>query len=208
VTNFGRARESVVEFYNQRGTAGQCIKEGKNMVEWTHLSCHRFMGNAVRLRLFAPVYNLANSIRRLVLTGPVKHWSLTTPREKLVKIGARAVRHARYMALQMAEVAVPWGLFEAVLERIRRLAPVPDLMDHVICAPLRVQRQPWARRVCSNGCKAAAQPIRAVPSHEATTWCKAGEGKILTEPPQRPDSPAPSGTNLAERNPFAGSLMG
>ena len=51
----------------------------------------------------------------------MKHWSLTTLREKLVKIGAKVVHHARYVVFQMAEVAVPKRLFWAILERIRRL---------------------------------------------------------------------------------------
>ena len=48
----------------------------------------------------------------------VKHWSLTTLREKLIKIGAKVVRHAKYVTFQMAEVAVPRELFVAILERI------------------------------------------------------------------------------------------
>jgi len=46
---------------------------------------------------------------------------LTTLREKLIKIGAKVVHHARYVVFQMAEVAVPKKLFRAILERIRRL---------------------------------------------------------------------------------------
>ena len=49
------------------------------------------------------------------------HRSLTTLREKLIKIGAKVVTHARYVIFQMAEVAVPKQLFRAILERIRRL---------------------------------------------------------------------------------------
>jgi hypothetical protein len=51
----------------------------------------------------------------------VKHWSLTTLREKLIKIGAKVVAHSRYVFFQMAEVAIPRRLFAAILERIRRL---------------------------------------------------------------------------------------
>ena len=58
---------------------------------------------------------------RLALPHGVRHWSLTTLREKLIKIGAKVIRHARYVVFQMAEVAVPRGLFRAILERIRRL---------------------------------------------------------------------------------------
>jgi len=51
----------------------------------------------------------------------VKHWSLTTLRENLIKIGAKVVSTARYVVFQMAEVAIPRRLFQAILERIRRL---------------------------------------------------------------------------------------
>jgi hypothetical protein len=123
VTNLRRSAEGVVEFYNQRGTAEQWIKEGKNAVKWTRLSCHCFVDNQVRLQLFVLAYNLGNFLRRLALPRSVKHWSLTTLREKLIKIGAKVVTHARYVIFQMAEVAVPQWLFRAILERIRRLRP-------------------------------------------------------------------------------------
>ena len=50
---------------------------------------------------------------------------MTTLREKLVKIGAKVVRHSRYVIFQLAEVAVPGELFASILARIQRLAPVP-----------------------------------------------------------------------------------
>ena len=121
VTNIWKVSEHVVRFYNGRGTAEQWIKEGKNAVKWTKLSCRRFADNQVRLQLFALTYNLANFLRRLALPPSVKHWSLTTLREKLVKIGAKVVRHAKYVTFQLAEVAVPRKLFRAILRRIAKL---------------------------------------------------------------------------------------
>src|ERR1035438_9785022 len=88
---------------------------------WTRLSCYDFADNQVRLQLFALAYNLGNFLRRLALPPSVKHWSLTTLREKLIKIGAKVVSTARYVVFQMAEVAVPRKLFQLILERIRRL---------------------------------------------------------------------------------------
>jgi hypothetical protein len=123
VTNLRRSPRQVVKFYNGRGTAEQWIKEGKNAVKWTRLSCHDFVDNQVRLQLFALAYNLGNFLRRLALPRSVKHWSLTTLRDKLIKIGAKVVAHSRYVFFQMAEVAVPKRLFRAILERIRRLRP-------------------------------------------------------------------------------------
>jgi hypothetical protein len=130
VTNLRTWPEAIVGFYNQRGTAEQWIKEGKYALKWTRLSCHRFDANQVRLQLFALAYNLANFLRRLALPQGVRHWSLTTLREKLIKIGAKIVRQARYVTFQMAEVAIPRTLFREILRRIARLKmkrplPVP-----------------------------------------------------------------------------------
>ena len=91
VTNLSRPAERVVAFYNKRGTCEQWIKEGKNAIKWTRLSCCSFAANAVRLQLHALAYNLANFMRTLALPEAVKHWSLTSLREKLVKIGAKIV---------------------------------------------------------------------------------------------------------------------
>ena len=123
VTNLSRPAERVVTFYNQRGTAEQWIKEGKNAIKWTRLSCRKFRNNEVRLQLHALAYNLANFMRTLALPKEVEHWSLTTIREKLVKIGAKVVSHGRYVTFQMAEVAVPRDLFEGILRLIDKLRP-------------------------------------------------------------------------------------
>ena len=101
------------------------IKEGKNAIKWTRLSCRKFRHNAVRLQLHALAYNLGNFMRTLVLPDAVEQWSLTTLREKLVKIGAKIVRHGRYIVSQMAEVAIPRDLFADILRRIDRLRTTP-----------------------------------------------------------------------------------
>jgi hypothetical protein len=124
VTNLGARAKNVVHFYNQRGTAEQWIKEGKNAVNWTRLSCHDFADNQVRLQLFALAYNLGNFLRQLALPKPIRRWSMTTLREKLIKIGAKVVRHARYTVFQMAEVAVPQDLFRSILRRIDQIGAI------------------------------------------------------------------------------------
>jgi Transposase DDE domain group 1 len=126
VTNLNWAPRRVTHFYNQRGTAEQWIKEGKYALNWTRLSCHGFAANQVRLQLFALAYNLGNFLRRLALPRSISHWSLRTLQTKLIKIGAKVVKHARYTCFQMAEVSISRNLFAAILRRIRRLIhPVP-----------------------------------------------------------------------------------
>ena len=124
VTNMRAKPQQVVRFYNGRGTAEQWIKEGKYALHWTSLSCHRFRANQVRLALFVLPYNLGNFLRRLVLPRAVRHWSLRSLQAKLIKIGAKVVTHSRRIIFQLAEVAVPRMLFEAILKRIGELAPV------------------------------------------------------------------------------------
>ncbi len=61
----------------------------------------------------------------LALPDEVEHWSLTTLRENLVKIGAKVVRHGRYVGFQLAEVAVSKDLFRKILSLIDDLRPRP-----------------------------------------------------------------------------------
>jgi hypothetical protein len=110
-----RPAERVVAFYNKRGTCEQWIKEGKGAIKWTRLSCRTFAANAVRLQLHALAYNLGNFLRTLATPEAIKDWSLTSLKEKLIKIGAKVVSHGRYVAFQMAEVAIPRQMFQEIL---------------------------------------------------------------------------------------------
>ncbi len=121
VTNLTRSAERVVAFYNQRGTAERWIKEGKGAIKWTRLSCRTFAANAVRLQLDALAYNLGNFMRTLAMPAGAEPWSLTSLRQKLIKIGAKVVSHGRYVMFQMAEVAVSRQMFHDVLRLIARL---------------------------------------------------------------------------------------
>jgi len=125
VTNLARPAERVVAFYNQRGTAEQCIKEGKGAIKWTRLSCRSFAANAVRLQRHALAYNLGNFLRTLAMPKTAEPWSLTSLREKLIKIGAKVISHGRYVTFQMAEVAVPKQMFREILSLIVRLRAPP-----------------------------------------------------------------------------------
>jgi len=121
VTNMIANAKGIFHFYNGRGTAEQWIKEGKYALSWTRLSCKRFVSNQVRLCLFVLAYNPGNFLRRLVLPGKIKHWSLRSLLTKLIKIGANVVKHGRYLTFQMAEVAISKKIFTQILFRINRL---------------------------------------------------------------------------------------
>jgi len=122
VTSLTGANRAVVCFYNQRGTAEQWIKEGKEATHWTRLSCHRFRANEVRLLLGVIAYNLGNLLRRLALPLTIQNWSLTSLQQRLFKTGGRLIRHARYFVLQLAEGHLTRRLFGQIVGRIQRLA--------------------------------------------------------------------------------------
>jgi hypothetical protein len=121
VTNLGTDSRAVVRFYNKRGTAEQWIKEGKQAVKMTRLSCHHFRSNEVRLWLSVLAYNLGNLWRRLVLPKGIENWSLTSLQQRLVKTGGRLIKHARYYWLLLAESHLTRRLFGGMLRRIAAL---------------------------------------------------------------------------------------
>jgi hypothetical protein len=84
VISLARPAERVVAFYNQRGTAEQWIKEGKGAIKWTRLSCRTFAANVVRLQLHVLAFMCS-----LAMPKTAQPWSLTSLREKLIKIGAK-----------------------------------------------------------------------------------------------------------------------
>ena len=122
VTNLTLPSRVVVRFYNKRGTAEQWIKEGKQAVKMTRLSCHRFRSNEVRLWLTIIAYNLGNLWRRLVLPKRIGNWSLTSLQQRLVKTGGRLIKHARYYWLLLAESHLTRRLFASMLGRIDGLS--------------------------------------------------------------------------------------
>src|ERR1022692_4931761 len=121
VTNLAADNRVVVRFYNKRSTAEQWIKEGKQAVKMTLLSCHLFRSNEVRLWLSVLAYNLGNLWRRLVLPKKIENWSLTSLQQRLVKTGGRLIKHARYYWLLLAESHLTRRLFGGMLRRIAAL---------------------------------------------------------------------------------------
>jgi hypothetical protein len=116
----GRALPAGRSHRHQPGAAGRAdrrllqppgylrawIKEDTGAIKWTRLLCRTFVANAVRLQSMPLAYNLGNLTRTLPMPKTAQPWSLTSPREKLIKIGAKVVSHGRFVTFQTAEVAV------------------------------------------------------------------------------------------------------
>ena len=98
-------------------------RQGRDQM--ARLSCRTFAANAVRLQLHVLAYNLGNFLRTLATPEPIKDWSLTSLKEKLIKIGAKVVSHGRYVIFQMAEVATARQLLQEILRLIAELGLEP-----------------------------------------------------------------------------------
>lgn len=125
MTNLARRAGRVVAFYNQRGTVDQRIKERKGAIKWTRLSCQTFAANAVRLQLHAVANYHGNWMRTLAMPRAAEPWSLTSPRENLIKIGAKVDNCGRYVTFQTVEVAVSRQMFQEILSLVARLRKPP-----------------------------------------------------------------------------------
>jgi hypothetical protein len=68
---------------------------------------------------------LGNFLRTLATPEPIKDWSLTTLKDKLIKIGAKVVSHGRYVIFQMAEVAIPRQMFQEILRLTTKRSGYP-----------------------------------------------------------------------------------
>ena len=110
---------------NKRGTCEQGIKEGKGAIKWTRLSFRTFVANAVRLQLHALAYNVGNFLRTLAAPEPIKDWSLSSLKEKLIKIGAKVISHGRNIAFQIAEVRHSPAYVPGDLRLIAEVRPRP-----------------------------------------------------------------------------------
>jgi len=111
-------------------------------VKWTRLSRRSFRDDEARLSSFAPAYNLGNFLRRLVLPRFVKHGLLTMLREKWTEIGAKVVRHAKYLTTQSAEVAPRRGQETGIA------AVGPEPPDRLSCYRASLSRHsqmPWGK---------------------------------------------------------------
>jgi hypothetical protein len=188
VTNLGTPSRAVVRFYNKRGTAEQWIKEGKQAVKMTCLSCHRFRSNQVRLALSLLAYNLGSLWRRLALSGRIENWSLTSLPQPLVKTGGRLVKHALYYWLFLAEGHLNRRRFGAMLGRIALVSiPTGQVDGGPVSSGIRLQRVGVRRGVAKVGhkwdnfglCWCGWQTVGGAPDENRFTVSRTSETGVL-----------------------------
>jgi hypothetical protein len=111
--------EEVFDFYEDRGTAENFIKEGKLDCGFTRLSCSNFWANAFRLQIATLAYNIHNCFRELILPDQLKPHYLSTIRSKLIKVGCRIIYHSRQIICQFGKSFKIKKLFEQILINLK-----------------------------------------------------------------------------------------
>jgi hypothetical protein len=148
----------------------------------------------VRLQLHALAYNLGNFLRALATPEPIKDWSLTSLKKKLIKIGAKVVSHGRFVAFQRAEVAIPRNLFADILRLVAELRPAPATSTgqcvRLSLAAKRIYKPP--RGLNDISVLSKSYYVRSLSRDKAVIWRMSEDlanrlflGLMLTEPPHR-----------------------
>ena len=124
VGNLARPAERVVAFYNQPGTAEQRIRKAR--ARSNGRGCHAGPSPPRPSASSSTSWPTTSATSCARWQCPrVEPWSLTSLREKLIKIGAKVVSHGRYVTFQMAEVAVSQLMFRDIQMLIARLRAPP-----------------------------------------------------------------------------------
>ena len=169
VTNMASPRRECRRLLQQARDLRAVDQRGQGRDSRDAAVARSFAANAVRLQLHALAYNLGNFLRTLATPEPIKDWSLTSLKEKLIKIGAKVVRHGRYVAFQMAEVAVPRHLFVDILRPTCGTTAAAGHVNSVISSICHAfQEKPWETRVLmkeNSACLSAQARAAPAPKH-------------------------------------------
>lgn len=122
VTN-SKAKGSVIydDFYVQRGSSENWIKEIKNGFKADRLSCHRFSANQFRLMLAIAAHQLVQNLRPLLKGTPLESASIDTLRIKLIKVAGRVQQTVRKIWIHLCSSYPYQSLFQTLHQNILRL---------------------------------------------------------------------------------------
>ncbi len=102
VTSKNDEPKSLYDWYVDRGTSENWIKDYKLYCKADRLSCHRFVANQFRLLLHTAAYWLLDTLRRRLVSVGIERMQLDTLRLRLIKIGGRVRQLLRCVKLHLA----------------------------------------------------------------------------------------------------------
>jgi hypothetical protein len=142
VTDFVEPIDFVVWFYGQRGGAENLIKEANNDAGLAAHPSGRFDVNSNHFQLAMLAYNL-NCWLMLFNREPqadataLRHTTLATSRLRFLFVAAKIWRHAGRTGLSYSDHYEEKGIFERLMDRLRRIAPRREGYAPVMVPALR-----------------------------------------------------------------------
>ena len=124
VTNMDLSPEWIVNLYSNRGRMENFIKEGKEDMDFSSVSSSSMTVNANRLEIHQMAYNIFNWFRRITLPEDMKKMKISTLRNKILKIAARVVHHARHIVFKLNSSFPYKDEFQEILHNIGKLQPI------------------------------------------------------------------------------------
>ena len=123
-TNMDLSPEWIVNLYSNRGRMENFIKEGKEDMDFSSVSSSSMTVNANRLEIHQMAYNIFNWFRRITLPEDMKKMKISTLRNKILKIAARVVHHARHIVFKLNSSFPYKDEFQEILHNIGKLQPI------------------------------------------------------------------------------------
>src|SRR5690625_3556380 len=121
VTTLEDTPEDTVQFYANRGTMENYIKEGKLGFAFGRMSSSEFEINANKLQIAVLAYNLNNGLRRICMPEKMRKHQIQTIRMCLIKIAGKIIRSGRYLTFKLASSSLYKDEFFSTLKRIQQL---------------------------------------------------------------------------------------
>ena len=137
--------------------AAHHIKEGKQAINWTRLSCKGMAQNKVLLKLHALAYNLGIFLQGTDLPEEMADWSLTSLQTRIIKIGAQVVRHARAITFQLLPRLPLAALCSVVSSRPSSGCVRHQFQHDNVSVSVETRAKP-ARLVCPKRCRSDQNP--------------------------------------------------
>lgn len=121
VSNMESSPHQILDFYCNRGTMENFIKEGKNGFEFDRMSSSSFIANSNKLQISMLAYNFNNWFRRLCMSKDIKSFRMETIRNKVIKVAAKVVHHARKITFKLCSSYPYKDFFNSIIERLKQL---------------------------------------------------------------------------------------
>ena len=119
VTNMeGIIPEIIIKIYKNRGLMENYIKEAKLGFFMDKTDSSKFVTNEARMWLSVLSYNIIQMMKTLVFPPSMKKWTITTIRQRLIKVATKIVSHTRKIHLKLDETFVYLNDYFSVAKRL------------------------------------------------------------------------------------------